>query len=308
VSGVAATVVWFFWLREPSRELPPEFIRHVTCENAKLVKVLLAANDLIVVGDAEGRVFEAQFEEQSKKLPPKGDAATTMLALSNDGLLLAGDDSGLLRSWQLPAGQFKSIDSPKVPVTCAAFLSTGGRQAIFLGLSDGRLLMVDDSGSRVFKTTHRGIKAMALSPDQKKLVICGTAGLVSFFDTTNVELTQTVKHHRAEVAGVAWSADGESIVTGDWDGRLALISAKSHKVTATGEQPDAVCKLVLLGDHFITGSWDGQIRKWSISKKSLSITGQIDTGRAIHDLAINTAGDTVITVSGSDRIEFWKTP
>lgn len=309
VLAALASGVWFVWLREPSRELPPEFMRRSICEDAKLSKLLIPDKGLVIAGAANGDVFEAsQADDVARVLPPGGDAAVTLLALSSDGLLLAGDDSGLLRAWQLPGRKFKSLESPKIPATCAAFRSLDGRLQIYLGLSDGRLVMVDDDGSKVFNTKHRGIKSMALSPDQKTIATAGTEGLITFFAAEKLDELSTLKHHATEVAGLAWSIDGKSLASGDWNGEVAIASADSRQVIATGKQHDAVSRLVWSGEQLVTGSWDGRIRKWSVGSNELKVVSEVDTKRAIHDLAMSTEVDTVVTVSGNDAIEFWKLP
>jgi WD40 repeat protein len=305
----AATAAWLAWFNEPPRILPPEFVRSMSCKDAKLVRLLVTDKDHVISGDSMGRIFEGPFAaETANALDPIGDSATTFLANSDDGLLLVGDDSGLLRSWQQPGLKFKSVNSPKIPVTCAVFRSLVGRQEILLGLSDGRLLVIDEDGPDIHKTDHLGIKAMALSPDQKTLATSGTSGLIIFFDASTLTPIKSVRHHKTEIPSIAWSADGESLASGDWNGRIALVSTKTHKVIATGEQPDAVSKLVWLSDQLITASWDGKIRRWSVDKRKISMTGEFDTGGVVFDLAINNAADNIVTVSGGSQIEFWKLP
>ena len=309
VSLVLAGGSAWILLRTPTRELPAEFIRSIDGSDAKLTNLIVGSDDQLFAADANGRVFEASFSaEELKPIEPIGDAAVTTIAFSSDDLLMAADDSGLLRSWQLPKFSFASVESPKVPTTSIVFRGLDGNLEILLGLCDGRIVRLGEDGTKVFKTRHRGIKSMSLSPDQKTLVVGGTSGLVTFFDAASIEAIAAINNHKTEVASVAWSSDGQRIACGDWDGLVTIVAAQDFKVIATGQQADAVSCLRWLNEQLVTSSWGGNVRQWSIAKKSLSLTSEFNTNSVVHQFVLNAAGDTVVTVSGTDKLEFWKMP
>jgi WD40 repeat protein len=306
-----AVGTWFVWFRTPARQLPPEFIRSVQATDGKLTKVLLGTKDQVFVADASGRVYEFSFSaETANAVEQLGDGAATSLGISPKDLLLVGDDSGLLRSWQLPKLEFASIESPKVPTTCMGFRALDSKLEIFLGLSDGRIVRIANDDSEIFKTKLRGVKSMALNADQSVLAVGGTSGAITFFDASSMsEIVTLTKNHKTEVSSMKWSPDGKSICCGDWNGSISVFSATNYKLLSSGQQPDAVSQLVWIGEHVVTGSWDGQIRKWSIGrKKDMSVTAEFDTQSVIQDLAVNSVGDTIVTVAGDENVEFWTAP
>ncbi len=89
---------------------------------------------------------------------------------------------------------------------------------------------------------------------------------------------------------------------------MRLWSLDNRKMLTEFQQPDAVSGLVWNGDRVFTGSWDGRIRFWNVTGKVVGSVRSFDTGRAIHALAIHPQEDSLLTVSGSSTVEFWKLP
>ena len=71
-------------------------------------------------------------------------------------------------------------------------------------------------------------------------------------------------------------------------------------------QPDAVSALAWTEDRIVTGSWDGRIRVWNVEANQIELAFTIDTGLPIHDLVVESSGETAFTVSGDGNVREWK--
>lgn len=289
------------------RTLPEQHRTTISSITSPLNRVILDPEGrFLASGGASGGVnigrLPGGFTEQIGE--DTGDPLT-LLTLSADGMLLAGDSTGRLRAWQAPEFSEVSIESPGIPAACAVFRKESGQMQIILGLVDGRLVVIADDGISIFETGHRSIKAMTLTPDGKELITSGSEGTIIRRDLENQRETEKLVEHRTEVPYLEWSPDGEQLVSADWNGRIRVIDFRKFSVIASASQPDAVSGLAWRGDRILTGSWDGNVRFWKLDGDGLEMTNSFDTDRPIHSMATDLKGDSAVSVSGSADIDIW---
>lgn len=295
------------FLRPPSSEKPVEPARVLDSDVGVLTKLSLSHDGAaLAAASANGEVLVWRLP--GRRLTPVGnptDSPVTMLNWSPDGLLLCGDGSGLLRAWQQPDLKESTVDSPRVAVTACVFRQELADRQLLLGLSDGRIVTVTSKETMLLDSGHRGVKAMLISEDQKTLVSAGSNGHVAWYDFQEDAMVALLDGHQTEVAALAWSPDRSQLVSADWNGELRIWDTKKRESIVEASQPDAVSSLVWTEDRIVTGSWDGRIRVWSVTSNQLKLSFSIYTGQPIHDLVVESSGETAFTVSGDENVREW---
>lgn len=299
--------VLFALLRPQYAETPADPARVMQSDAGVLTKLAISdSGDALAAASADGEVLVWRLPGRRLNMTGKAtESPATMLNWSPDGLLLCGDRSGLLRSWQQPELKESLIDSPRVAVTACDFRQELTEKQLLLGLSDGRIVTIDPSGTTLRDSGHRGIKAMLISKDQKTLVSAGSEGDIIWYDFKQDRIVSTASDHETEIAALNWSPDGKQILSADWNGELRLWDAKKRQLVGRAWQSDAVSALQWTRDRIVTGSWDGRIRVWKVKSEQLSISFSIYTGQPIHDLVVESSGETAFTVSGAGSVREW---
>ena len=304
---VATAVILFLFLRSPGAEIPVDPVRVLRSDADVLTKLsFTASGDVLSAASADGEVIVWRLPGRKSTLVGKATgSAATMLQWSPDGLLLCGDGSGLLRAWPQPDLNESRIDSPKVPVTCCVFRQKLGNRQMLLGLSDGRIVTIEPSETKLRSSGHRGVKAMLISSDQSVLISAGSEGKIIWYDFKQDQILGTTSSHDTEIAALAWSPDGSQLVSADWNGELRFWDAKKRKLLASASQPDAVSALAWVKDRIVTGSWDGRIHVWNVESNQLKLSFSMDTGQPVHSLVVESSGETAFTVSGDSSVREW---
>jgi WD40 repeat protein len=307
--AVLVAAAGLFVILSPNRSETPVEPARVLDSDAKVLTKLSLSEDgaALAAASAEGKVLAWRLP--GRRLTPVGnatDSPATMLNWSPDGLLLCGDSSGLLRAWQQADLKESTVDSPQVAITSCVFRQKLADKQMLLGLSDGRIVRIEPSGTTLRESGHRGVKAMLISDDQSTLVSAGGEGKLIWYDVKEDDIVGTVSEHETEVAALAWSPDGKQLVSADWNGELRIWDAKKQKLVAAAKQPDAVSALAWVDDRIVTGSWDGRIRVWNVESDLIELAFSIYTGRPIHDLVVESSGETAFTASGDGNVREWK--
>lgn len=297
----------FVFLRPPQSETPVEPARVLDSDAEVLTKLSLSHDGAaLAAASANGDVLVWRLPGRRLNVVGNAtDSPATMLNWSPDGLLLCGDSSGLLRAWQQPDLKESTVDSPRVAVTACVFRQQLADKQMLLGLSDGRIVTIEASETTLRKSGHRGIKAMLISDDQSTLVSAGSEGKLIWYDLKGDTVVGTASGHETEIAALDWSPDGTQLVSADWNGELRIWDARKRKRITEAKQPDAVSALAWIDDRIVTGSWDGRIRVWSVESNQLKLSFSIYTGQPIHDLVVESSGETAFTVSGDGNVREW---
>lgn len=297
----------FVFLGPKGSETPAEPVRVMKSDAEVLTKLSISdGGDALAAASANGDVLVWRLPGRRLNVVGKAtDSPATMLNWSPDGLLLCGDSSGLLRSWQQPELEESAIDSPRVAVTACVFRQEPADKQLLLGLSDGRIVTIDASETTLRNSGHPGVKAMLISQDQKTLVSAGSKGKVICYNFKHDEVLFTAADHETEIAALAWSPDATQLISADWNGELRIWDAKKRESVTGASQPDAVSALAWTENQIVTGSWDGRIRVWSVESNQLNLSFSIYTGRPIHSLVVESSGETAFTVSGDRNVREW---
>lgn len=228
------------------------------------------------------------------------------LTWSPDGLLAATDLEHGFVGWQFGKLKTERVEFPPLAsaAVCLAFRPNTSERELVLGMQDGSLIFVDKNGSKQLKPEHRGpVKQALYSLDGQWLVTAGADGKLLWRDAATRQVMQTVKASETDLGRMVLNADGQQLISGDWNGRLKVWDMGTRKSLREFAQPEAVSGLGWVRGELISGSWDGTLRGWEVS--SGRSVRSIATGQPIHDLATDSGTSRVATVSLDRSVRVW---
>jgi WD40 repeat protein len=204
----------------------------------------------------------------------------------------------------------QTLTGHNMSVVGVAF-SADGRKSITVGY-DGTVKIWDsEQGIQLHSWRNRvgSFNAIALSPDQKRLVAggyIGQDGPATIWNTEDGKLLLTLDGHGRQVESVAFSPDGASVLTGSVDNTAILWNArtgeklhtlKGHRSPVNGVafSPD--------GKSVATASWDRTAKIWDVTGKELrTLTGH---GERVNSVAFSPDGRTLLTGSWDHTARLW---
>jgi len=282
----------------------------------------------------------------------KSDAARlSLVRFSPDGTkLAAGGANGEVLVWSDLSGWPTKLESGRVAPLINLTWSPDGLLAAtdlergFVGWQFGM--------TKPDRVELPGLSApavcLAFRPHVKQLelVIGSRDGSLIFLDARG--LKQLKPDHHGAVKQVAYSPDGQSLITAGADGQLIWRDAGSRKVIHAVKAHDTEISRLLLspdGRLLITGDWNGRITVWdTASRKPLRTSEQpeavsgldwlraqlvsaswdgslrvwdvssgrclrtFDTGQPLHDLSVDPVTQRIATVSLNRSVRLWELP
>ncbi|KAG2034647.1 quinon protein alcohol dehydrogenase-like superfamily, partial [Suillus americanus] len=151
---------------------------------------------------------------------------------------------------------------------------------------------------------------MALSPNEQTIASGGDDGKVRLLDVDTTTVITNWTGHTRIVYASCWSADGERVVSGNWDGTARICDVNSGTTTMRGHT-DWVNGAVFLpdGEHIITGSLDNSLRLWNIqSGAQIGEEWRDENGAVlVWSMALSPNGKTVASGGGRDdcSVRLW---
>ncbi|MEP7051378.1 MAG: serine/threonine-protein kinase [Pseudomonadota bacterium] len=240
------------------------------------------------------------------------DDAVELVAISADGAQLASysRDTGL-RLWSSGSAQSPSELNERGNVLT---LGLGGDedQLLSAGLGRNGVCIWDlKAGSCVTRLPVRldRVRALAVSPDRKRLALAGSGSQIFIWDLAQKIPTQVIQGLPDETRALAFSADGRILVAAGLDRKLRLFDAASAALLHETETL-AVVQTLSMTPHselLLAGDQAGAITVWDIK------TGQAQGGWQGHadwvlGSAISSDG-SVLATAGADRIvQLWSLP
>ncbi len=188
----------------------------------------------------------------------------------------SGGQDKTVRIWEVATGQQVQLIDHPFQVTSLAYLGDSPRLASWAG---GNVKVWNtDSGAELaaFRGGHTALGAMAGSPDGTRLACVsgganpGLPGEIRVYDTTNSELLFAVPAHARWVRGVAFSPDGQRLVTGGGEfhapGKVIVWDAERGSPEWELAGHDGAVYAVAFcadGERIVSASQDHRARIWS---------------------------------------------
>jgi WD40 repeat protein len=295
---------------------------------------------ILLTGSDNGKTIFWETSTGKKLHVIKGNTFVMRVAFSPDGnhFSIAFHD-GVVQYWHTKSKRLlKTFYLSGIPI-CLAF-SPNGKQ-LLVGTknayrrNEGDIALLDIDTKRVVrsfghhKTADRRsqtyyLYAVAFSPDGSK-VIASTANrqgnpmndFVMWDAHTGKKLMVFQENVQARLAfnALAFSADGELIVAGNWDGTIHIIWAKKGALLQTirgnYHDPNSITSginsidIAASGDKLVAGSWDNHVYYWQNNGKSSSFSILKGHIFDVFEVRFSPDGKQILSGGFDNKIRLW---
>ncbi|MCH8046292.1 MAG: hypothetical protein IID44_21500 [Planctomycetes bacterium] len=219
--------------------------------------------------DVAARKFGLQLEDMSGSL-------VHSIAYSPDGrTFLTGNSSGSFTLWDPRTGK-EGVTAKAGSQRIRSIVFTPDGTRVILSIDSHTFMVVGTSKWQpvgMLANPKYGIGRLAISADGAVAAIAHTTnGWVSLVDVGTAKYKTYLKGHTAPVTGMAFSADGQLLVTGSSDRSVRLWNAKSYElVKVLNGHKAAVLDVAFAPNSKVLASVsaDNTVRLWGTTGKML---------------------------------------
>ncbi len=225
--------------------------------------------------------------------------------LVEDDHMWTASRDGSIRHWEIPAG---APAGPALQLSTMAAVQVLARQSdhtLYFGTTDGTVGIVDTRGRiQDRQKLHEGPVTCLGRLSADLLVSGGADGVLRAWDAHRLTPLAARTDHTDRVRCLAIVDD--QLVTGSYDGTLALVSPLAGPVQARfAGHSRPVVGVVWTGTHIVSGSLDGTVRCWQLDGTLLH-TVEADPAGIVG--VVHTGGGRVVAVGKSGHATLWRTP
>jgi len=271
--------------------------------------------------DSAVRLWDVRTSDNAAILAGHSDWISTVV-YSPDGTVIAsgGRDTNIWLWNVQTATSLRLIEDHQAEVKAITFTPDG--QYLVSGSLDG-IVRIEQLGNpdsiQFFENFGGGVWSLAISPDGTTLAIGSDDGdiwLVGLWDTSGAWLTKLAGHD-TPVTTMAWSDDGNTLLSGEQNGHIQLWDVSNAK-----QGTDNVTSSLLeghlapvMGVDFtahegvaISTALDGTVRLWDIAGE-IEFASELKTihsaGAPLTHLALSHNGETSASVGTDGTLNIW---
>ena len=257
--------------------------------------------------------------DTGKEIPEFRVNPVYTVAFSPCGHKIACSMGNQIRLWDVRTGETLKILNGHTDDIDSVKYSPDDKTVVSDGY-DGTIRFWDADTGELLRTIVRRTPSadVVFSPDGNTLA--GTGGwinnTISLWDVETGEHTKTLTGHTARVLSVTYSADGGTLASGSWDGKirfwdtdtgelLKTITAHTKGAHSIAYTPD--------GKSLVSGGWDNTINLWYVDTGHLlqTITGNITDANpsiGVRAIALNPDGRTLAVATDEALVRLWDMP
>ena len=151
------------------------------------------------------------------------------------------------------------------------------------------------------------ISEIAYSPDGRRLAVASSIGIWIYDAQTGKEIDLLVGH-TGWVWNVVFSADGQTIASGDGDNMARLWNAETGELIHTLTGHTSVVRTVSFspnGRTIASGSRDSTVRLWDVhtGRYIRTLTGHTDS---VYSVSFSPDGNTIASGASDDTVRLWE--
>lgn len=147
----------------------------------------------------------------------------------------------------------------------------------------------------------------AWSPDDTKLLICGTDFSLRLWDPFNGVLLKTFSYHEDQVTSCAWLPDSQHFISGACDTELCLWNIEINEPVTRWQVPRTTdMKITEDGTKLLTISIDKCITVYDVDGLSITETAKIQEQGIITSLTVTRDGRfALVNVQDIQELHLW---
>ena len=227
--------------------------------------------------------------------------------LSRDGdSVVSGGADGTVRVWNVASGSLRRLRGQNAPNT--ANIAPDGTQVIGASF-DGtvRIWNLERGGSRLIQAPRFRKNAAAFDASGDRIVFAGTdPDKRIFVARTDGDDRLVLRGHRGNVLDVAFSPDGNHILSASEDGTARIWSAATGTLERTLRgHSEAVDSAAYSedGSRVVTAGADGTVRVWNLDDgRSVIMRGHEGP---VYSAEFDRGGDRVVTAGQDGTVRVW---
>jgi WD40 repeat protein len=234
-----------------------------------------------------------------------------MTALSPNGNIIAsGHSDGMVRLWDVGGeGVITKCIGHTSPVWALCWNADGDRMVT--GAEDGKVRVWEvESAETVLgpiESGHEYVHTVIYSPDKS---VIGTGGFadsaVKIWDAETGELLFTIEHDY-EVWSLAWTSDGEKLISGSGEVSIGIFDTDTWEQVATleGHEGAVLAMSLFQNDRLLaSASWDQTARLWDLDK-NLPVGLALQHEADVISAAISVDGKLLVTSCADNNTWVW---
>ena len=268
---------------------------------------------LAIANANEILLWDAETGQQHTRLAGHAGSVKAMAFMSDGKQLVSVSQDGTLRIWDILMGQHKSFDVGLNEYPNVAFSSDGKTLAVAHKYIRRIELWDTDTGQflRAFRTAG-SVDTLAFSPSGRMLALATTSSSgwsdypIELWNAQTGEPLATFSGHTWIIGALAFSPDGETLISGGWNDMIKVWSVETGepRVTLQGHV-DWVSVVAFSpdGSTLASGSSNHTIQLWDMDSQRYKTTLE---AYAFHVWGLTFSPDGQLLVSGSsEEVLIW---
>ncbi|MCS7188781.1 MAG: caspase family protein [Bacteroidia bacterium] len=212
-----------------------------------------------------------KVEALGKRLSKAGtpEVWEAVVAHPTKPLIYLAGRNGTLLAWDSEEGWIQNLQDT-AGVSYALLIPPHGK-VLYLGSGSGNILALDPTSfalQRVLRGHTRGVRGLAISPDQRTLASAGLDGKVMLWTIPEGLRIRTLEKHNEGVRAVAFSPDGRFLASAGKDGLVCLWNVASGRLEKTLSVGIPLWTVAFSpnGQYLVTGGEGGLLKLWRIDQ------------------------------------------
>ena len=250
----------------------------------------------------ELRIWEAVSLNCLKTLRGHNKRVSSLAFLSRNSVLVSGGMDGRVAMWSIEDG--RQINEIIIPKGVTALAVSFDDEILAVGDEEGETRLLNLETLQLIRTLNasKGILDLAFSPDQKTIAIAADKSVV-LWDIPSGRKTGELVGHTNYIWCVAYSPEGDLIVSGGADQTIRAWDAASHRLRWISREPgDVVSDLTFSPDSstLAAATRDGLVTLWVPRRgiREMTLRGH---RKDIYSVAFSHDGEGIVS-GGGDKL------